>query len=144
MLCFLTLGILLEGLHGFKVDWYLQPAFETRRLMWTLGHAHGTLLALVHVAFAASVLAMGSETAHFQRWVSPCLVAASLLLPGGFFLGGIYTYAGDPGIGVLLVPLGALLLFAGVLATALAVTRSTSGPVTETMRRKTTKRIKRV
>ena len=26
-----------------------------RRLMWTLAHAHGTLLGLVHIAFAVTV-----------------------------------------------------------------------------------------
>ena len=48
-----------------------------------------------------------------QRLVSTSLYAASVLLPGGFFLGGVVFYAGDPGVGVLLVPAGAaLLLFA--------------------------------
>ena len=41
LLCFLTLGIVLESLHGFKVGWYLDAAHSTRRLMWTLAHAHG-------------------------------------------------------------------------------------------------------
>ena len=44
---------------------------------------------------------------------------ASLLLPGGFFLGGVVIYAGDPGLGILLVPVGALLLLTAVLLTAL-------------------------
>ena len=48
VLVFLTLGTALEVMHGFKVDWYLNVANETRRLMWTLAHAHGVLLGLVH------------------------------------------------------------------------------------------------
>ena len=52
LLIFLSLGLVLEGLHGFKVGYYLKVSSETRRLMWTLAHAHGTLLALVNIAFA--------------------------------------------------------------------------------------------
>jgi hypothetical protein len=36
-------------------------------------------------------------------------------LPGGFLLGGIIVYGGDPNPGVLLSPIGALLLAAGGL-----------------------------
>ena len=38
---FLLGGAVLEGLHGFKIGWYLGPAAETRRLLWTLAHTHG-------------------------------------------------------------------------------------------------------
>ena len=44
--------------------------------------------------------------------------AASVLLPGGFFLGGVVFYAGDPGIGVLLVPAGAALLLYAIFSIA--------------------------
>ena len=40
------------------------------------------------------------------------------MLPGGFFLGGLVIYAGDPGIGILLVPVGAVLLLAAVFLIA--------------------------
>ena len=49
---FLLLGLLLDALHGLKIGYYLDVQNSTRRLMWTLCHAHGSLLALVHVAFA--------------------------------------------------------------------------------------------
>ena len=122
LLCFLTLGIMLEAMHGLKVGWYLESAFQTRRLMLTLGHAHGTLLALVHAMFAASVFALPVDTKKWRRWASPCLMGASVLLPSGFFLGGIFIYDGDPGLGIFLVPLGASFLFVGVFLAALAVT----------------------
>ena len=32
------------------------------------------------------------------------LLGALVLLPLGFFLGGVFIYGGDPGIGVILVP----------------------------------------
>ena len=43
---------------------------------------------------------------------------AFLLIPGGFLLGGLATYGGDPGIGILLVPVGALMLLAALAAVA--------------------------
>ena len=114
-----ALGLSLELLHGFKVGAYLDAGNETRRLMWTLAHAHGTLLGLVHIALAAT-LGLGSIAADKLRLVSRTLVGASVLLPGGFFLGGVRFYAGDPGIGVALVPAGAALL----LVAAWTVARS--------------------
>src|SRR5688572_24062207 len=52
LLVFLTLGLMLEALHGFKVQAYLNVMNETRRLMWTLAHAHGAMLGLAHLGFA--------------------------------------------------------------------------------------------
>lgn len=107
---FASLGGVLESLHGFKVDWYLAVGNETRRLLWRLAHAHGTFLSLVHVAFALSV----AHLAALPRLASPCLLGASIALPGGFLLGGIGVAGGDPGPGILLVPLGLVLLLVGV------------------------------
>ena len=113
LLFFLTLGVALEGLHGFKVGWYLDASNEVRRLMFTLAHAHGALLGLVHVAFAAT-LAFGHPRGRAVSLASRALGAASVLLPLGFFLGGFGVHGGDPGPGVALVPLGAIALFVGV------------------------------
>jgi hypothetical protein len=104
---FAALGLTLETLHGFKVRAYLDVSNETRRLMWTLAHAHGALLGLIHIAFAVSLPWLDGAN---RRLTSRALVAASVLLPGGFFLGGVRFYAGDPGLGVALVPVGAVLL----------------------------------
>ena len=113
LLLFATLGLVLESLHGFKVRAYLDVSNETRRLMWTLAHAHGTLLAVIHIMFGLTLRGGSVPALASQRLVSTSLYAASVLLPGGFFLGGVVFYAGDPGVGVLLVPAGAaLLLFA--------------------------------
>ena len=113
---FLSLGIVLEGLHGFKVRWYLDVGNETRRLMWTLAHAHGTLLSLVHIGYAATARML--PAAGSSRAVSLCLHGATVFLPGGFFLGGAVIHGGDPGLGILLVPVGALLLLAAVVMVA--------------------------
>lgn len=121
LLVFLSLGLTLEALHGLKVDAYLGVANATRRLMWTLAHAHGTLLGLVHIAFAAT-LRLGEPwpEATLER-VSRGLILAGLLLPAGFFLGGVVFHEGDPGLGILLVPAGGLLLVATVFVIALRV-----------------------
>lgn len=120
LLGYLTLGAVLETMHGFKVGWYLDVGNETRRLMWTLAHAHGTLLAVVNIVFGVTV-AHVNWTARSLTFASNSLMAASLLMPLGFFLGGMFIYSGDPGLGILLVPPGALLLFLAVLFTAWAV-----------------------
>jgi hypothetical protein len=118
LLIFLTLGLVLEGLHGFKVGAYLNVSNETRRLMWTLAHAHGTLLALINLAFGFMVR-LAPDWAPRQRAVaSLCLRSATLLMPAGFFLGGTFIYSGDPGLGILLVPIGGVMLFVGVLLAA--------------------------
>lgn len=121
LLAFATLGLVLEGLHSWKVQWYLGAADDIRRLMWTLAHAHGTLLSLIHLAFAATVGLLPRWNATTRAYASRCLLAAGLMLPLGFFLGGLFTHAGDPGLGVLLVPPGAILLMVGLILTALGV-----------------------
>ena len=118
LLAFATLGLVLESLHGFKVRAYLDVSNETRRLMWTLAHAHGTLLAVVHIVFGLTVGTYPDLSARNLRLISTSLVGASILLPGGFFLGGIAFYSGDPGLGVLLVPVGAVLLLTAVFLVA--------------------------
>ena len=112
LLVFVTFGLVLETLHGFKLDAYLNLSNETRRLLWTLAHAHGTALAIVNILFGLAL-----ERATIPRLprlgvASTSLIAASLLLPIGFFLGGLSYYEGDPGLGILLVPPGAVLLIA--------------------------------
>jgi hypothetical protein len=55
--------------------------------------------------------------------ISFALIWAAILLPAGFFLGGVVTYGGDPGLGVWLVPIGAFLLFYSVARIALDLSR---------------------
>ena len=121
LLVFLSLGILLESLHGLKVGFYLDVTNETRRHMWTLAHTHGTLLALINLVFASATRRFGSWKPRSRALASTSLVIATLLLPSGFFLGGLFFHQGDPGLGILLVPCGALFLLLAVLLTARAV-----------------------
>ena len=123
LLLYATLGLVLESLQGFKVRAYLDVSSETRRLMWTLAHAHGTLLAIVHVIFALTWRAAPASLPNSQL-ISTSLIAASVLLPGGFFLGGVAFYSGDPGVGVLLVPVGGVLLLFAVFSIARGISRA--------------------
>ena len=118
---FVGLGITLETLHGFKIVWYLGVSSETRRLMWTLAHSHGTLLSVLQIVFALTVPKLSAKTSSSQIRASMCLLGAGLLMPLGFFLGGLFCYSGDPGIGILLVPPGGFLLLIGVTSIAWCV-----------------------
>lgn len=118
LLLFVALGVALEALHAWKVGAYLGVDNETRRLMWTLAHAHGIGLSLLQIAFAATLtLSPGSGYALASRLLN----AATALIPLGFFLGGVNTYEADPGLGILLVPLGALALLVGLSLVARAL-----------------------
>jgi hypothetical protein len=118
LLFFLSAGAVLEAMHGFKLGWYLDVSNEARRLTWTLAHAHGSLLAILNLVFAAT-LGLVPEWSGASRVVaSRCLIGALVLLPTGFLLGGIFVHGGDPGLGILLVPPGAALLFVAVLLAA--------------------------
>ncbi len=119
LLGFLTVGMALETMHGLKLGWYLNTDNETRRLMFTLGHAHGVLLGILNLGFAFTQQVFGKQGTSTPRLASQTLVAATILMPLGFLLGGIKVYGGDPGLGILLVPIGAVLLFIAVLSTGL-------------------------
>ena len=120
-LVFVTLGLVLETLHGLKLGVYMDVANGTRRLMWTLAHAHGTVLSLVHVLFGLSAGLLGHVSANRLRFIASCLTAATVLLPGGFVLSGIIVYSGDPGLSILVVPAGAVLLIVAVFVIARSV-----------------------
>ena len=112
----LPLGVTLEALHGFKVQAYL--ASDMRREMWRLAHAHGTLLGIL--CLVSGLLA----DAHIAEAVRPRVLAmirwGAVLMPLGFFLGGVLNSEGDPSLGILLVPIGALLLVVALVRVALA------------------------
>lgn len=116
LLVFVVLGTVLDVFHGFKVDWYLNVGHATRRLMWTLSHAHGVLLGLLNLAFALTVYLRPSDSPQ-RGLASACLLGSSVLLPGGFFLGGLVIHQGDPGVGIFLTPVGALLLVVAIVLT---------------------------
>jgi hypothetical protein len=111
----LPLGVTLEALHGFKVQAYV--ASEMRREMWRLAHAHGTLLGILCLVFSSLAEKHVAESprasiAKLIRW-------GAVLMPVGFFAGGILNSEGDPSLGILLVPIGAALLIVALVRCAL-------------------------
>ena len=125
LFAFAVFGLVLESLHAIKLRVYLDVSNETRRLMWTLAHAHGTLLGLVHVVFGVAIRAGVGPPTHQLRRLSPLLIAAGVLVPAGFFLGGVVFYGGDPGLGIVLVPIGAAALLLAVYGLATHVPAAT-------------------
>jgi len=119
LLLFLFLGMVLDGMHGFKVGFYLDPQNRMRRELWTLAHAHGTLVAVVHLLYSFSITMNWWANGRRAKLASNMLFAAALLLPGGFFLGGIAPSEGDPWIGVWAVPVGGLFLLSAVFLATL-------------------------
>ena len=114
---YLPLGLTLEALHALKVPVYLESAM--RREMWTLAHAHGNLLGLLCLLFAAigeRAIRDDRERARVSLW----LRVGAVLMPVGFFLGGILNHEGDPSLGIVLVPVGGLALLYALVRAALA------------------------
>ena len=101
----IVFGLLIEGLIGFRSPVLLDDS--VRRDMFRLAHAHGTLLNLVLIA---ATICARLDLIRLGRATSLGLRAAVVLLPVGFLLGGIWHFKDDPGVSILLVPVGALLL----------------------------------
>jgi hypothetical protein len=112
----LPFGVALEALHAFKVQAYL--ASDMRRELWRLAHAHGTLLGVVCLVFSALAERHVAEGA--RRSIARQLAWGAILMPLGFFAGGVLNSEGDPSLGIALVPIGALLLLAALVRCARA------------------------
>jgi hypothetical protein len=117
----LPLGMTLEALHALKVPLYLETPL--RREMWTLAHAHGNLLGILCLAFAA-VGERAIPEPRLRGSVSRWLRVGAVAMPVGFFLGGIRAYEGDPSYGILLVPIGGACLLYALVRAALASRRA--------------------
>lgn len=115
----IAFGILIEGFIGFRTPALLDDS--VRRDMFRLAHAHGTLLNLVLIAAA---ICARLELVRLGRIASLGLRSAVVLLPAGFLLGGIWHFKDDPGLGIFLVPVGALLLLASALQVGLSAKRN--------------------
>jgi hypothetical protein len=109
-------GILIEGFIGFRAPALLDDS--VRRDMFRLAHAHGTLLNLVLIAGA---ICARLDLIGLGRMTSLGLRSAVVLLPAGYLLGGIWHFKEDPGLGILLVPTGAVLLLAVALGIGFSV-----------------------
>lgn len=110
----MSVGLLLEGLLGYKIPAYLND--PQRRELFRLGHTHGTLLGILLVA-AALVVGRGAVV---PRAANLALRIGAVLMPAGFFVAGIWHTEGDPGLSIWLVPPGALLVIYAAVAFTLA------------------------
>jgi hypothetical protein len=112
----LPLGVTLEALHGFKVQAYVSS--EMRREMWRLAHAHGTLLGMLCLVF--TLLAEKHLADPARASIAKLIRWGAVLMPLGFFAGGILNSEGDPSLGILIVPIGAAMLIVALVRCALA------------------------
>ncbi|MFL6215999.1 MAG: hypothetical protein ACJ74J_19105 [Blastocatellia bacterium] len=110
----MSLGLLLEGLLGYKIPAYLND--PQRRELFRLAHTHGTLLGILLVV-AALVIARGVTVPAIAV---TALRVGAVLMPVGFFIAGIWHTESDPGLAVWLVPPGALLVIYAAVAFTLA------------------------
>jgi hypothetical protein len=119
---FLPLGLTLEALHALKVQVYFGSVL--RRELWTLAHAHGTLLGILALAYAGIAERAIVAPARRQR-IGTLLIGGAWLMPIGFLLGGVLNGEGDPSLFILVVPVGGILLLTALIAAAVS-TRSRS------------------
>ena len=103
----LPLGLTLETLHALKLPQYLRSTL--RHELWRLAHAHGSMLGILCLCYAALVRQLVGAPGR-KLGVARWLVAGSIAMPAGFFLGGVLNSEGDPSLFILIVPAGALCL----------------------------------
>lgn len=110
----MTFGLLLEGLIGYKTPAYLQDSI--RRELFRLAHAHGTLLSLLLLGLALVCDRFEIKSATIGTMA---LRVGVVLMPVGFLLGGARHYESDPGVGIWLVPIAAVMVLFGVVSVAI-------------------------
>ncbi len=113
---FLASGLWLEAMLGLRAEGWIDDPL--RREFLRLGHAHGGLLGLVNLGLAWALERLATPAS----WASKIRVAAwsgALLVGLGFMLGGLLHGPSDPGLPILVVPAGAMLLLASLVAAAL-------------------------
>ncbi len=108
----LPMGVALEALHGFKVARWLESPM--RRELWRLAHAHGAMLGILCLLYVAIAPQYVSDDRARSR--AGCeLALGAVVMPLGFFAGGVLNFEGDPSLGIVLVPLGALLIVSALV-----------------------------
>lgn len=106
----LSFGLLLEGLIGFRAPVYLQDT--VRRELFRLAHMHGAVLNLLLLIAA---LYLKKNIVSPPKPALLFLQIGVVLMPAGFLPGGLRHYESDPNALVFLAPLGGLLVIFGVV-----------------------------
>ncbi len=117
----MTVGLLLEGLLGYKAPSYLSD--PQRRELFRLAHSHGTLLGVILIVAALTAQRFSLPS----RLPQLSLRIGAVMMPVGFMLAGIWHPEGDPGLAIWLVPPGALLVIFGAVAIALSLKKEKTG-----------------
>ena len=115
----LSFGLLIEGLIGFRTPGYLQD--QMRRELFRLAHAHGTLFSMLLIIAAFSIKGglIKPPTAAIRS-----LQAGTLLMPLGFLLGAVWHSETDPNVLIFLSPLGGLLILFSVISIAFSLRKN--------------------
>jgi hypothetical protein len=114
----MTFGLLLEGLIGYRIPDYLSD--PQRRELFRLAHAHGGVLSLI---LLASALGIGHGMTAPARIVVAALRIGVVVMPLAFLVAGIWHYGNDPGLAIWLVPPSGLLVIFGIVGMALSTKR---------------------
>lgn len=118
---FLLGGLTLEFLHLIKAPWYLEV--RIRRELWVLAHAHGALLAVLNLLFAYSAAHCLPEERK-RALASRMIRWGAVLVPAGFFLGGLGNSESDPSLFIIATPVGALMVLHAVASMAMGAARA--------------------
>lgn len=121
---FLASGLWLEAMYGLRAEGWIDDPL--RREFLRLGHAHGGLLGLLNIALAWSLERLRTPAAWARKIRVAALLGAALV-GLGFMLGGLLHGPTDPGLPILAVPAGAMLLLSALVATALVRPTDNSG-----------------
>lgn len=118
---FAAMGLWLEAMFGLRLSGWVDDPL--RREFLRLGHAHGGLLAIANLGLSWAMSRLSTPPAWATR-VRVAGLLAAVLVGLGFFGGGIWHAANDPGPLVLVVPAGAMMFLAAVIAVAIVRPRS--------------------
>ena len=113
---FLAMGLWLEAMIGLRMSGWVDDPL--RREFLRLGHAHGGILGALNVGLGLAVERLATP----EPWASAIRKAAwvgALLVGSGFVAGGLLHGPTDPGLPILVVPAGALMLVGSLVAAAL-------------------------
>ena len=113
---FLAMGLWLEAMIGLRMTGWVDDPL--RREFLRLGHAHGGLLALLNLGLGLAMDRLGTP-AIWAGTIRAAAWSGALLVGAGFVAGGLLHGPTDPGLPILVVPAGALMLLGSLVAAAL-------------------------
>ncbi|GAA1728214.1 hypothetical protein GCM10009809_24870 [Isoptericola hypogeus] len=120
-----TAGIVLLTVVGIESGGYFLVKVVTGKVAATgfqtsffrAGHAHAGVLVIL--GLLCLLLAEATDLAGFPRWLAATgVLVGAILLPAGFFFSAMGAGRRSPNRAVVLLPLGALALAAGVVTLA--------------------------